>query len=217
MSVILVLIGVVLFILAVIAFFKPLPKLKLGSKKAAGVAMLLSLGSCVVGGALAPDTGGQIGSTDLDASTTSDGSPQTTAALDGVAIGTPIRSRGAEVTIRSVKQRNQVGIQYLEERVSQGGTLIVVDYDVTNIGNEPLSFFAPKIDLVDANGVRYSADIAKSAAYATENEDNSKVFSALNPGITTQGSTVFEVAASRFDPATWYLTVEGRKNKVLLQ
>jgi len=216
MSTIFILIGVMLFLLAVISFFRPLPKLKLATKKAAGVALLLSLGSCIVGGALAPEIDGIAPSADLETSSAVE-TPAQAAPAEGVPIGTPIRNRDAQITVTSVEQRSQVGTQYLEERASQGGVLIVVKYDISNVGNEPLKFYSPKIELVDAAGVRYSSDIAKSAAYGTETDDNSKIFSDLNPGITTQGSSVFEVAADRFDPETWHIAVEGRKNKVRLK
>ena len=48
--------GFGLFATAAFAMFKPLPKLRMGSRKAAAVGMALSVGSCVMGGALMPPT-----------------------------------------------------------------------------------------------------------------------------------------------------------------
>lgn len=214
MSTALILIGFVLFVLAIVGFFKPIPALKIGSKKAAMVVLLLSVGSCVVGGALAPQD--EV----LPAAENSNvpsGANSEAAQETGIAIGTPVKSREAEITVTKIEQRNQVGNDFLAEKASEGGTLIVVDFTVKNVGDRPLSFYSPKIALIDASGMEYSSDIAKSAAYATEGDYDSKLFSDLNPGITTRGSTVFEVAADRYDPATWAITIDGKKNKVRIQ
>lgn len=48
------LLGVAAFGVAVFTFFKPLPKLRLATRKASGVLAALSVGSCVAGGALMP-------------------------------------------------------------------------------------------------------------------------------------------------------------------
>lgn len=50
----LVLLGIVLFVLGVVALFKPLPRIWLRSRGMAAVAMVLGVGSCVAGGAMMP-------------------------------------------------------------------------------------------------------------------------------------------------------------------
>lgn len=51
----LVLGGTVLFLIALFAYFWPLPKLKLGTKRAATLALALSVGTCISGTAFLPD------------------------------------------------------------------------------------------------------------------------------------------------------------------
>ena len=54
LATILSLLGLTAFAVAVFSFFKPLPKLRLATRKASGVLAALSVGSCVAGGALLP-------------------------------------------------------------------------------------------------------------------------------------------------------------------
>lgn len=51
---VLILLGFTAFAIALFSFFKPLPKLRLASRKASGVLAALSVGSCIAGGAVMP-------------------------------------------------------------------------------------------------------------------------------------------------------------------
>lgn len=50
----LILFGFALFVAALVAMFKPLPRLRMATRKAAAIGMALSVGSCIVGGAISP-------------------------------------------------------------------------------------------------------------------------------------------------------------------
>lgn len=54
LATILILLGLAAFAIAVFSFFKPLPKLKLATRKASAVLCALSVASCVAGGAILP-------------------------------------------------------------------------------------------------------------------------------------------------------------------
>lgn len=51
-----ILFGVALFVASLVAVFKPLPKLRMATRNAAGVGLALSVGSCFVGSAISPSS-----------------------------------------------------------------------------------------------------------------------------------------------------------------
>ena len=69
------------------------------------------------------------------------------------------------------------------------GKWIIADVTVTNIGNEPQSFFVQNQKLFDAQGREYAAD---STASMDMNEEGSMIFD-LNPGFQTKLSLPFDV------------------------
>lgn len=133
-------------------------------------------------------------------------------------IGDLLATDGAAVQIEGVSTRDAVGSQYAREAASEGGVLVVVRYAVKNTGDKPLaSYDRPRIKLMDAAGVVYDPDIAKSSAFAMEGNFDTKVWSDLNPGITTHGADVFEVAQDRYDPATWRIVVGDKSRLVAMK
>lgn len=50
----LILLGFALFVAALVAMFKPLPKLRMATRKAAAIGMALSVASCLVGSGISP-------------------------------------------------------------------------------------------------------------------------------------------------------------------
>lgn len=98
-------------------------------------------------------------------------------------MGQPVEAGKTQVVVTAMEQRDKVGIQYAEERASDGATLVVVKFNVKNTGDKPVSMFEqPTVTLVDDKGVEYSADIAKTSAFTMEGAVNTKVMSDLNPG-----------------------------------
>ncbi|MDP2214995.1 DUF4352 domain-containing protein [Phenylobacterium sp.] len=214
---ILVLAGFVLFVLALVAMFKPLPKLRMGTRKAAAIGMALSVGSCIVGGAITPTDGADpsapVQVAEAEADTPAE--PAAPAKPSTTPIGEPVSARGVEVTVESVRLRQSVGSQYLSERASEGGVLVIVQTKIKNVSDRPIGAFSiPTIELMDPAGVTYSSDIGKTSTHQVATESDAKGWSDLNPGITVRDSRVFEVAADRFDPETWVITVGGKSRKV---
>lgn len=133
-------------------------------------------------------------------------------------IGDKISTKGATVRITSVKTAQAVGNEYLRETASEGGVLVVVDFTLTNDGEKPLNAYErPDIKLMDPSGTEYGPDAGKSGIYATTKDLNAKVFSDLNPGITTKSAEVFEIGASKYDPATWRVMVGDKDHLVKIQ
>ena len=125
------------------------------------------------------------------------------------AINELISSENVEVTVTSVAERDAVGESFMEEKASEGATLVVVQWQYKNISKEPLkSYNSPEIKLLDANNVEYGSDLGKTSTYATEVDLDRKVWSDLNPGITVKDAAVFEVGKEAFSTDGWYLNIE---------
>lgn len=73
--------------------------------------------------------------------------------------------------------------------------------------------------LIAPDGTKYYSDIDASSSFATEQNNNGKILSDLNPGIKVQSSKVFEVSSELFSEESWKLLVDadGTKAYVLLQ
>lgn len=134
-------------------------------------------------------------------------------------VGDKIASKNLEMTVTSVAERASVGTQYISEKASEGGTLVVVQWQYKNISNEPIgSFSQPRLYMNDQSGVEYSSDIGKSSSYATEIKLDTKVFSDLNPGITVKDAKVFEVSKEAYAKGGWsvVIKIDGKSYKVSL-
>lgn len=116
------------------------------------------------------------------------------------------------VEFRSVSLPDHVGDDYLRERASHGGRLIVVQYTIKNTSSTPIpAYELPAVRLFDRNGVSYAPDAGLTGALATEPGivANNKVVSDLNPGIMTQGADVFEISEAAWAAGGWRLGWEG--------
>lgn len=189
--------GLAGLIVGVVAVFRPLPKLHLTSRPRAGALIAGSLIALAIAGSLVPP----------DATSPENRLADKAAAPSKPApyvIGQPLDIGDFRVIIRSVEERDAVGVSFVREQASTGGVLLVVEYTVENIGDRPRSAFElPEPSLIGPNGVVYERDLGKTAAYASEGELNTKIMSNLNPGIQVNDAKVFEVAKANFDRQTW--------------
>ncbi|MEK4666562.1 DUF4352 domain-containing protein [Niallia sp. FSL R7-0271] len=117
----------------------------------------------------------------------------------------------AEVVVTKVEEKNNVGGEFLEKEVSEGGVYVAVQLTVKNISDEPLGMFStPTFKLVDEKGTEYDSDIEGSANYSVETGiDNSKIASDLNPGIKVTDVHVYEISKEAYAKGKWYITVSG--------
>lgn len=133
------------------------------------------------------------------------------------AINEAIASQNMELTITAVAEKTSVGSQYFLERPSEGGTLVVVDWQYKNTSDKPIGTFSqPSIKLLDKNGIEYSSDTGKTSSYATQIKLDRKILSDLNPGITVKDAEVFEVSKESYSQDEWHVLVkaDGKEYKV---
>lgn len=134
-------------------------------------------------------------------------------------VNDPITSKNMEITVTSVAERSSVGGQYVRETVSEGGTLVVINWQYKNTSSEPIGTFSqPSLKLQDASGVEYSSDAGKSGSYATEIKLDRKILSDLNPGILVKDAGVFEVSKESYAQGGWFAVIraDGKNYKVEL-
>lgn len=134
-------------------------------------------------------------------------------------VGEVISTPTTEVTVASVAERTSVGTQFLKENASEGATLVVVRWKYKNISDKPInSFGQPSIKLVDSKGTEYEKDLGKTSTYSTEISLDRKIFSDLNPGITVNDASVFEVSKEAYAQGAWSLSfkVDGKTYRVEL-
>jgi len=126
-------------------------------------------------------------------------------------IGEVINTGTFEITAVSADQKTVVGGQYVNEKASEGATLIAVNWKYKNVSDKPVSS-EPSVKLVDSNGTEYNWDLGKSSTYTVEQRIDSKVLSDLNPGITVNDAKVFEVSKESYAKSGWKLkfTVSGK-------
>lgn len=132
-------------------------------------------------------------------------------------VGEPLQFEDYSITIDSVEERTAVGgdVWGVETPV-EGGTLIVVRYTVVNTGNRPISIWQmPVVQLEDPNGAILSANIGKSAAFASTAQLTANGLSDLNPGLTATDAEVFEVSKSQYDPTNWFVRVNAERIAIL--
>lgn len=118
-----------------------------------------------------------------------------------------------EVTVINFEERDEVGDEFFNNTASEGGTLVAIQYTIKNISDEPIgSFSTPTAKLVDENGTEYSYDIDSTGNYSVETGDNdSKVLSDLNPGISVTDVKVFEVSKEKFSEGDWFIEIGGER------
>jgi hypothetical protein len=129
-------------------------------------------------------------------------------------VGDVIKTDKFEIIINAVKEKSQVGGEYLKKSPSQGGTYLTVQYQYKNISDKPVGTFSkPSINLTDKSGTKYKSDIDASSTFATEVNPDRKIVSDLNPGITVKDAEVFEISKDSYSQGGWKLliTADGKK------
>lgn len=128
-------------------------------------------------------------------------------------LGEAIQTDKVEITVTKFEEKDQVGNEFVNKAVSEGGTFVAIQYKIKNTSKKPVGMFDyPAVSLVDEEGTEYDADIDASSNYAIEtNVDNAKIASDLNPGITVTDTKVFEVSKESFAAGKWFIEVGGEK------
>jgi hypothetical protein len=128
-------------------------------------------------------------------------------------LNTPVETSMFEVTFTSNVTRQKVGGEFISTTAAEGATYVIVSYKYKNITKKPIGMFdLPDLYLYSGDGIKYDEDLEASSSFASESNDDEKVFSDLNPGISTKTSKVFEVSKELYDAGGWYVVFEADDN-----
>lgn len=121
-----------------------------------------------------------------------------------------VKADNLEMSVTSAQEKKQVGSQYFQSNPSEGGTYVAVQWKYKNTSDKPIgSFSTPRINLVDSAGTSYDADINASSHYATELNLDRKILSDLNPGISVNDASVFEVSKDSYVKGGWTVVIKA--------
>jgi hypothetical protein len=127
---------------------------------------------------------------------------------DTYSLGDTIKHSRIALIVTSVAGRTEVGGTFFKSTPSEGAVYIAVQYKYKNISTKSIGAFSkPPLKLIDPYGNKYDIDVNASSSYGSENKDNEKVISDLNPGITSKASCVFEVSSELLNKSPWELLV----------
>lgn len=132
-------------------------------------------------------------------------------------IGDTVKAKQLEVTVTKFEEMDVIGDPgFLGKKVSDGGTLVAIQYTMKNVSDKPVGMFSyPSVNLVDEKGTKYDSDIDGTSAYAVETKiDDSKMFSDLNPDISVTSVEVYEVSKTKFAEGTWFIQIGDSKVQI---
>lgn len=125
-------------------------------------------------------------------------------------VGQTFNAGDVQITIESVKLTSHLGTDFTQSTPAQGGIYVAIKWKYKNISNKPITAFdKPTLVLIDPNGNSYDPDIGASASYASEGDEDEKVLSDLNPGITVTSADAFEVGKNAFNRSNWFIAIKG--------
>lgn len=124
-----------------------------------------------------------------------------------IAIGETGKADGVEITIDNVKTTNQVGPAGVGPKAEPTETFVVVKYRLKNTADKPLGIAErPTLSLTDADGQGFASD-DMIGAMAMDSADATSFTVDLNPGVSTKVVSVWKIAKTGFDKASWRLVV----------
>jgi hypothetical protein len=124
-------------------------------------------------------------------------------------IGDTLKSTKLSLIVLSVEAASEITAYYTQIEPSEGAVYVTVQYKYKNISGRPLgSMSQPIITLIDPMGNEYEPDARASAIYSLQMDNDEKVISELNPGITSKGSKVFEISEELLKKSGWHLLIK---------
>ena len=132
-------------------------------------------------------------------------------------LGQPTQTGDYEIVVTGLNVVPIVGNQLLGQKLpSTGGAFITIDWSYKNITKKPLSSWSnPDVVLIDPNGAEYEPDAEATILYAANNNDDEKVFSNLNPGITVSGTgKIYEVSNDLCNNDGWKVKIKADKTVI---
>lgn len=152
--------------------------------------MAIAFASCVAviassgGDATVAGAGGQTAAGDGDSDNAGSGGEDATTAQ----VGDTVTSGDLEMTVTNVETTKEVSDDsgFITEEAR--GKYVIVDVEVTNNGEDSLSFFAAGVPLVDPDGNEHDSTVDVAIV-----RGDSDLAEPVNPGSTAQGFIAYDV------------------------
>jgi len=124
-------------------------------------------------------------------------------------MGQPIDTdAGYTVSVENYDRRQQVGLPNSLEAAPDGDMFVVVNFKEKNTSAAPIPSYAIKsLVLVDGAGVEHDEDSEKTNSYMIERLGGPRLWTQLDPGVSVQDVSVFDVPKNAFDPSQWFLAL----------
>jgi hypothetical protein len=100
----------------------------------------------------------------------------------------------SSVTVTSAEQVQSVNA--MSETLE--GNFVVIEFDYTHGGDTATDLGEPPFKLLDGEGNTYSLNFDATSSYGIEN-DRSLIYETVQPGVSAQGTAIFEVASEATD------------------
>jgi hypothetical protein len=161
----------------------------------AGLTVIGIIGSAISGGKGGPTSSASSTASDAPSAGAAAAPSDDVAASDDsaaadIAIGQPAADGKFSLVVNGVDcSQTQLGDQYFNTTAQ--GQFCIVDLTVSNIGDEPQSFFGDNASLFNAQGQKFSSD--SEAGMYLENSDS--LYEDINPGNTLNSKVIFDVPA----------------------
>jgi hypothetical protein len=114
-----------------------------------------------------------------------------------------------EIRVRRIEVRQRVGSEFFGTVAGKGANYLAVIIEVKNVSDRPVSWLPDVAGVIDGKGIKYNRDHGASGAYATEVNFNTKILSDLNPGVTTEQLSVFELPVSLTQSKNWVVVIDA--------
>ena len=124
-------------------------------------------------------------------------------------VGESVTKGDLEFEVGEVKLRSELGKDFTSSKAAKGGIYLVVDWSYKNATRKPMSAFSkPDLSLLSPDGTEYDEDVGATSAHASEVDIDEKVISNLNPGISVQSASVFEVSKELLAEPGWRIQIK---------
>ncbi len=131
--------------------------------------------------------------------------------VDFPKVGQMVKTDSFEITLTKFLEKSSVGNEYLNQKASEGAIYVAVEFKYKNVSGKPISSYKlpNKLKLIGPDGIKYESDSGASSYYATETNNDQKILSDLNPGITSKSSEVFEISKDSWKQPGWSLLIDA--------
>ena len=108
-----------------------------------------------------------------------------------VPMGTPVTAGDLEWNVTNARYATELASQFGEFGENKTGNFVVVDFLVTNNGNEATTVASQSVALLDGQGRRSETD---TDAFEYVDPAKNVFLEQVNPGVTGEGEVIFSVA-----------------------